>query len=102
MLKEKLLNHQETPLKIKSLSRIKRFNKIAKRKEVIVTETGWPSKGQVVGEASPSSDNLMIYFNEAQDWAKAANVQLLHFSSFDETWKIRFEGGVGTSWRLGM
>jgi GPH family glycoside/pentoside/hexuronide:cation symporter len=44
----------------------------------------------------------MIYFIEAQDWAKAANVKLFYFSSFDETWKIRFEGGVGTSWRLGM
>jgi GPH family glycoside/pentoside/hexuronide:cation symporter len=44
----------------------------------------------------------MIYFIEAQAWAKAANVKLFYFSSFDETWKIRFEGGAGTSWRLGM
>ncbi len=77
-----------------------KINKIAKGKEIIVTETGWPSKGQVIGEAIPSSDNLMIYFIEAQAWAKAANVQLFYFSSFDETWKIRFEGGAGTSWGL--
>ena len=79
---------------------VQKINKIAKGKEIIVTETGWPSKGQVVGEAVPSSDNLMIYFIESQAWAKEANIQLFYFSSFDETWKIRFEGGAGTSWGL--
>jgi len=42
----------------------------------------------------------MIYFIEAQDWAKAANVQLLYFSSFDESWKVGPEGEVGAYWGL--
>ncbi|MFN5850093.1 MAG: MFS transporter, partial [Chitinophagales bacterium] len=39
---------------------------IAKGKEIIITETGWPSSGQVIGEAIPSVENLMIYYIESQ------------------------------------
>jgi GPH family glycoside/pentoside/hexuronide:cation symporter len=75
-------------------------NAIAKGKEVVITETGWPSNGQVVGEAIPSKENLMIYFVESQAWAAQMNVNLFYFSSFDESWKIHFEGWAGTSWGL--
>jgi len=73
---------------------------IAKGKEVMITESGWPSKGQVVGEAIPSKENLMIYFVESQEWATQADVKLFYFSSFDESWKVHFEGWAGTSWGL--
>jgi len=73
---------------------------IAKGKEVLITESGWPSKGQVVGEAIPSNENLMIYFVESQEWAAQTNVKLFYFSSFDESWKVHFEGWAGTSWGL--
>lgn len=73
---------------------------IANGKEVIITETGWPSDGQVVGEAVPSKENLMLYYMEAQLWAAQANVKLFYFSSFDEAWKMHFEGWTGTSWGL--
>jgi GPH family glycoside/pentoside/hexuronide:cation symporter len=79
------------------------YNKIkavANGKEVIVTETGWPSDGQVVGEAVPSKLNMMLYYMEAQLWAQKANVKLFYFSSFDESWKIHSEGWAGTSWGL--
>lgn len=73
---------------------------IAKGKEVIVTETGWPSSGQEVGESIPSKENLMIYYVESQEWAAKANVKLFYFSSFDESWKYHFEGKAGTAWGL--
>ncbi|MGG9972052.1 MFS transporter [Ferruginibacter sp. SUN002] len=73
---------------------------IANGKEVIITETGWPSSGQVVGEAVPSDENQMIYFIEAQTWATQSNVSLFYFSSFDESWKIHAEGWAGTSWGI--
>ena len=73
---------------------------VSNGKEVIITETGWPSNGQVVNEAVPSKENLMLYFMEAQLWAAQANVKLFYFSSFDEAWKIHFEGWAGTSWGL--
>ena len=73
---------------------------IAKDKEVIITETGWPGNGQVVGEAIPSKENQMLYFMEVQIWATQARVNLFYFSSFDESWKIHAEGWAGTSWGL--
>jgi glycoside/pentoside/hexuronide:cation symporter, GPH family len=73
---------------------------IANGKEIIITETGWPSKGQLVQEAIPSKENQQLYFLEAQLWAKQANVKLFYFSSFDEAWKIHSEGWAGTSWGL--
>ncbi len=79
------------------------YNKIkaiAKGKEIIITETGWPSKGEVSGEAIPSVENQMLYYMEAQTWAKQANVNLFYFSSFDESWKVHAEGWAGTSWGL--
>jgi GPH family glycoside/pentoside/hexuronide:cation symporter len=78
----------------------KKVKAVAKGKEVIITETGWPGKGQVVGEAIPSIENLMLYFTEVQSWAAQADVKLFYFSSFDESWKIHFEGWAGTSWGI--
>ncbi len=72
----------------------------AKGKKIVITETGWPSKGQAVLEAKPSADNAMKYFINAQQWAKAENIDLFYFSSFDESWKIHQEGVVGTQWGL--
>ena len=69
-------------------------------KLVIVTETGWPGKGQPVGEAMPSADNAMKYFIDVQRWARGEGVKLFYFSSFDEPWKLQQEGEVGTQWGL--
>jgi len=73
---------------------------ISKGKEIIITETGWPSSGQVIGEAIPSKENQMIYYVESQEWAAKAKVKLFYFTSYDETWKYQFEGWAGTSWGL--
>ena len=69
-------------------------------KRVIVTETGWPGKGQPVGAAVPSADNAMKYFIDVQQWARGEGVKLFYFSSFDEPWKLGQEGEVGTQWGL--
>jgi GPH family glycoside/pentoside/hexuronide:cation symporter len=72
----------------------------ARGKKVIITETGWPSNGQMVQEANPSADNAMKYFINTQHWAKENNIELFYFSSFDESWKFHHEGEVGTQWGL--
>lgn len=74
--------------------------KIVGNKEVMVTETGWPSAGQTVDAAVPSPENAMRYFVETQQWADAREINLFYFSSFDESWKIHAEGWAGTSWGL--
>ena len=73
---------------------------VAKNKKVIVSETGWPSKGQTVDQAIPSSENVMKYYIKTQLWAKHNGIDLFYFSSFDESWKIHSEGWAGTSWGL--
>jgi GPH family glycoside/pentoside/hexuronide:cation symporter len=73
---------------------------VAKGKEVIIAETGWPSKGQAVEAAQPNIANAMRYFINAQHWSQEKDVSVFYFSSFDEAWKMRQEGTVGTSWGL--
>ncbi len=72
----------------------------AQGKKIIISETGWPSKGETVEKAIPSDINAMKYFVSSQRWAKNNNIDLFHFSSFDESWKVIQEGTVGTSWGI--
>jgi glycoside/pentoside/hexuronide:cation symporter, GPH family len=69
-------------------------------KPVIVTETGWPGKGQAVAGAVPSADNAMRFFVDVQQWGRGEGIKLFYFSSFDEPWKLGQEGEVGTQWGL--
>ena len=73
---------------------------IANGKRIIVTETGWPTAGQTVVDAVPSIPNAMKYFITVQEWAKNNNIALFYFSSFDESWKVKQEGTVGTAWGI--
>ena len=69
-------------------------------KKIIITETGWPSFGEMVESAVPSRINAMKYFVVSHEWAKNNKLELFHFSSFDESWKVVQEGKLGTSWGL--
>lgn len=73
---------------------------VAQGKKIVISETGWPSKGEKVEEAIPSEINAMKYFVSSQKWAKNNNIELFHFSSFDESWKALQEGTVGTAWGI--
>jgi GPH family glycoside/pentoside/hexuronide:cation symporter len=72
----------------------------ANGKKVIITETGWPTNGESVGEAVPTEENAMKFFINIQQWAQEASVELHYFSSFDEPWKVAYEGEVGAQWGL--
>ena len=72
----------------------------AKGKKVIITETGWPSKGESLGGAHSSVDNGMKYYINSQTWASKENIEMFYFSSFDESWKVGAEGIVGAYWGL--
>lgn len=81
-------------------SMYKSLSEAAPQKRIIIAETGWPSKGEVVKAAEPSEENIKKYFIKSQLWAQEENVELFYFSSFDESWKIHAEGWAGTSWGL--
>lgn len=74
--------------------------KAAKDKEVIISETGWPTKGEAYGDALPSYENAARYFIETYEWAKSNNINVFYFSSFDESWKSDEEGEYGAYWGL--
>ena len=52
----------------------------AKGKKVIITETGWPSKGESLKAADPGEEHAMKYFINTQAWAKKANIDVFYFS----------------------
>lgn len=69
-------------------------------KKVIISEAGWPSKGQTFHGAQPSVENAVSYFINTQLWSKEEDIDIFYFSSFDEPWKIGAEGDVGAYWGL--
>ena len=69
-------------------------------KPVVIAETGWPSRGQPVGDAVPSPDHALHYFVTVRQWARREGVKMFYFASFDEPWKRRQEGDVGPEWGL--
>jgi exo-beta-1,3-glucanase (GH17 family) len=69
-------------------------------KKVIITETGWPSKGENFKGSFPSEENAMKYFVNAQFWSQEENIDIFYFSSFDESWKVNAEGEVGAYWGI--
>ena len=72
----------------------------ANGKPVIITETGWPNKGDNTNSAEPSQENAMKYFINVNNWAKDQEIELFYFSSFDESWKVHHEGELGQRWGL--
>ena len=74
--------------------------KAAKGKPVIITETGWPNKGENTKNAEPSQENAMQYFINTNDWAKKEDIAMFYFSSFDESWKVHHEGELGQRWGI--
>jgi exo-beta-1,3-glucanase (GH17 family)/WD40 repeat protein len=67
-------------------------------KEVIVSETGWPSCGESKDEAVPSPENASSYFLKFVSWARANDVKYFYFETYDEKWKTKHEGLRGTCW----
>ena len=72
----------------------------ANGKEVIITETGWPSQGENLKGSFPGEKNAKDYFINTQLWSANDNIPVFYFSSFDESWKVGAEGTVGAYWGI--
>ncbi len=72
----------------------------ANGKQVIITETGWPSQGETLKGSVPSAEAAKKYFINTQLWSADADVDVFYFSSFDESWKVGAEGEVGAYWGI--
>ena len=73
---------------------------VARGKRIVISETGWPNIGTSFESSEPSADNAIRYFINAQKWSKEDNIEMMYFSSFDESWKTGPEGDVGAYWGL--
>lgn len=69
-------------------------------KKVIITETGWPSKGESFKDSHPSKENAIKYYINTQLWSQQDDIDIFYFSSFDESWKVGAEGEVGAYWGI--
>ena len=54
----------------------------------------------MIDDAQPTQLNAMKYFIQTQEWATAEGVEMFHFSSFDESWKVSVEGELGARWGI--
>jgi len=73
---------------------------VSKGKKIIVSETGWPTKGEQYGGALPSYENAMKYFILTHNWVQSEGIESFYFSSFDEAWKNNHEGEYGDCWGI--
>ncbi len=69
-------------------------------KNVIVSETGWPSCGNKTGNAVASQGNASSYLLSFVSWARANTVPYFYFEAFDERWKAAYEGPQGACWGI--
>ncbi len=69
-------------------------------KEILIGETGWPSKGRMRDGALPCRINQARFYSEILDRAKQENFRITLFETYDGPWKRQWEGTVGGYWGL--
>jgi exo-beta-1,3-glucanase (GH17 family) len=72
---------------------------VAEGRQVIISETGWPTEGSPEGAAVPSTANAKRQFEDVYAWSRENDVEVVFFSEIDEAWKL--EGAnedIGGHW----
>ena len=67
-------------------------------RELLVSETGWPTAGQTVQNAVPGEAEAAAYFTDVLAWSRTSGVPVLWFDAADEPWKAESEGAAGAHW----
>jgi exo-beta-1,3-glucanase (GH17 family) len=60
---------------------------LAKPKQILITETGWPTNGAVNGKAVPSLENQRIAIAAIKEAFADHAGDVILFSAFDDLWK---------------
>lgn len=69
-------------------SKIEQLVKIAKGKDIIIGETGFPSNGTIKGHPNGSMKSAATYFQGFWDIAQKHSLKYYYFAGFDESWKL--------------
>jgi hypothetical protein len=78
----------------------------AKGKKVIITETGWPSKGKVLVKQHPTEENAMKFFINIQKWSaeKELNYSTSHLLMNPGKWLMKvkwvLDGAFGIKMKI--
>jgi len=78
----------------------KRMALVFPGKEILIGETGWPSRGRMRDGALPSPINQASFISEILDRARQEHYRVSLFEAYDEPWKRQWEGTVGGHWGL--
>lgn len=68
--------------------------------QITISETGWPTAGNTIGQAVPSLANARRYFKQVVTWTRENGIKLYWFEAFDERWKAASEGEQGAHWGI--
>ena len=69
-------------------------------KEILIGETGWPSKGRMRDGALPSRISQARFISGILERSRQQNFRVNFFEAYDEPWKVQWEGTVGGQWGL--
>jgi exo-beta-1,3-glucanase (GH17 family)/cellulose synthase/poly-beta-1,6-N-acetylglucosamine synthase-like glycosyltransferase len=81
-----------------SFSRLQQVQEAFPDKEVIIGEIGWPSNGRRNRGAEPSQANQSRFLRRALSRAEREEVTYYVMEAFDQPWKVKREGAIGTYW----
>ena len=81
-------------------SAMEQMSGCAAGKEILVSETGWPTDGETKQDAVASDANAAAYFEAVRQWSLDHKTVVLWFDALDEPWKQRDEGVAGAHWGL--
>lgn len=69
-------------------------------KPILIGEAGWPTAGRVRGPAEPGLAATGRFINTFLHLAETRGFDYNLIEAFDQTWKARLEGTVGSHWGL--
>ncbi len=81
---------------------VDKYNELdaAYNKPIVISETGWPSEGETIGNAVPSPENQRKFLLDFRKLAGENKIPYFYFESYDEPWKAQYEGEAGRHWGL--
>ncbi len=76
------------------------FTTLFSGKQIVIGETGWPSRGRQRGAAIPGRINEARFLRGFIALSAAEHFDYNFFQSFDQSWKYANEGVMGANWGL--
>ncbi|MCL1792501.1 MAG: S-layer homology domain-containing protein [Oscillospiraceae bacterium] len=76
-----------------------RVKAVSGGRQVIISESGWPTEGSPEGLAIPGIGGAKKFFEETYKWSREKDVEVIFFSEIDEAWKVEGQNGdIGGHW----